>query len=315
MEQNQLREKIERQIERTAEEIFSLKKDGKFDSEECNALKTKIIGDLWKWAKSVFGNRIENAGVEIMKCVSLSLEKFDETKQEKFMNYISAALKSEIKRANEKQRVFEASAIDFPKKKERRLRQILRLVENYGKDISDSRTLEKISAMFGTTAKEIEALLSLRERALTTPETAENDDGEVVSRFDTANFLSWKQSTLSKSDFEIREELSTKLSKIDQTFKNAQKRTKPYLAALLTHRVLTELEKAQTETETINELLCGVSFTNSAESKRVIRSFFGSCDFVSQEQVAAWFGRDKTDASRTMRNFRKMLEEKLSTQE
>ena len=81
----------------------------------------------------------------------------------------------------------------------------------------------------------------------------------------------------------------------------------PYLAALLMHRVLTELENARIEKDEIEELLQNMSFACESESKLVVKSFFGSGEFVSQEQIAAWFGRDKTDASRTLRNFLKKM--------
>ena len=200
MEQNQ--EKIERKIETTAEEILSLKKDGKFNSVECSALKTKLADHAWRWAEIVFGRaKISNASEEIMKCVRWSLENFDEAKISNFINYLSVAMKNEINRANEKQQVFEASAIDFPNKKKRKLRQMIRFAEQYGKDICDQTVQEKLCQFFGATKEEIEDLLNLRKRAETVGEKTEDRDGEEISLFDSAVFSLWKQTA--KSELEI----------------------------------------------------------------------------------------------------------------
>ena len=85
---------------------------------------------------------------------------------------------------------------------------------------------------------------------------------------------------------------------------------------MLTHRILTEFDEAKIDHETIEKLLCGKRFANTAEAHKVIQSFFGNGDFVTQEEVAAWFNRSKTDASRAVGRFLEKIEnvrEKVST--
>ena len=72
---------------------------------------------------------------------------------------------------------------------------------------------------------------------------------------------------------------------------------------MITHRILAELESAKIGKEAITEALHGVSFMKTVEAERVVQIFFADGEFVTQEEIALWFGRDKTDASRAMKKI------------
>ena len=121
MEANQQREKFECKITATFSELLLLKEKNKQDSEEFTSLRTKLAGNIWKWASGVFQKAwVQNAGEEIMKCVNLSITSFDGSAK-KYIPYISVSIKNEIRRANEKLKLFESSATSFPQKKQKQL--------------------------------------------------------------------------------------------------------------------------------------------------------------------------------------------------
>ena len=130
------KKQLEERIEKTVFQILS-------DSESLS-LKTKLAGDLWNWAKLVFGEeRVKNAGKEIFECVNRSLTNFH-GKAKDYIKYISASLKKEIFRANKNNAIFEKQVVSLPEKKNRLLWQIKRYAEENNIDIQ-----EKLSVIFG----------------------------------------------------------------------------------------------------------------------------------------------------------------------
>jgi len=87
-----------------------------------------------------------------------------------------------------------------------------------------------------------------------------------------------------------------------------QDRTKPYLSALLTHRVLCELDAAKVDSTVIAVVLRNVRFSDTEHGRTLIRLFFEAKSFPTQEDIAKQFGKDKTDASRTISIFIKKLQ-------
>ena len=122
MEVNQQRKKLECKITETFSELLLLKEKNKQESEEFYSLRMKLAENIWKWATGVFQKaEVQNAGEEIMKCVNFSITSF-EGAAEKYISYISVSIKNEIRRANEKLKSFESSAISFPQKKQRQIK-------------------------------------------------------------------------------------------------------------------------------------------------------------------------------------------------
>ena len=303
METNQQREKLECKITETFSELLLLKEKNRQDSEEFTSLRTKLAENIWKWASGVFQKAgVQNAGEEIMKCVNLSITSF-EGSAEKYISYISVSIKNEIRRANEKLKLFESSAISFPQKKQRQLKQMIHWAEQYGKNISDPEVQERLAAIFGTSKSEINELLRLQEQSRTTGEKSVDEDGNEYSVLDEKSVS--QKSGCGDVDFDFLielEELDSCVEKINDAYLNSQERTKTYISALITRQFLCEAESANIEIETALDLIRKKTFAETQAARKVIE-FFQKNELPTQEEVASWFGKDKTDASRTMRKF------------
>ena len=303
METNQQREKLECKITETFSELLLLKEKNRQDSEEFNSLRTKLAENIWKWASGVFQKAgVQNAGEEIMKCVNLSIVSFDGS-AEKYISYISVSIKNEIRRANEKLKLFESSAISFPQKKQRQLKQMIHWAEQYGKNISDPEVQERLAAIFGTSKSEINELLRLQEQSRTTGEKSVDEDGNEYSVLDEKSVS--QKSGCGDVDFDSLielEGLDSCVEKINDAYLNSQERTKTYISALITRQFLCEAESANIEIENALDLIRKKTFAETQEARKAIE-LFQKNELPTQEEVASWFGKDKTDASRTMRKF------------
>ncbi|MBO6176735.1 MAG: hypothetical protein J6O39_04265 [Treponema sp.] len=303
METNQQREKLECKIMETFSELLLLKERNKHDSEEFNSLRTKLAGNIWKWAGIVFQKvNVENAGEEIMQCVKNSITSFEDS-VEKYISYISVSIKNEIRRANEKLKSFESSAISFPQKKQRQLKQMILWAEQYGKNISDPEVQERLAAIFGTSKSEINELLRLQEQSRTTGEKSVDEDGNENSVLDEKSVS--QKSGCGDVDFDSlieSEKLNSCIEKINDAYLKSQDRTKQYLSALITRQFLHETENANIEIESVIAIIQKKPFAEAPEAKKIIE-FFQKNELPTQEEVASWFVKDKTDASRTMRKF------------
>ena len=300
--------KLEEKITRTVEEIFSYPeayRKAEELTEELKTLRTKLADAVWRWAKLTFGEgRIANAGKEIMECVDRTLEGF-QGESESYINYISAAVSDEIRRAYERNRVFEERQIPLPEKKMRLLRNMLRYAELTGRghlfDTADGRA--KLAGCYDMTGKELERLLIWNARSTTVSENSENGDGEDFLLFDRGNFVQQYSHENAEATLFQKEALEEQIVAIDAMYSGEQERTKPYLSALLTRQVLEELEKGGVESATALKLLEKCSFAMMDKARKVKETFLSGDKCPTQQEVAAWSGRDKTDASRTMRKF------------
>ena len=303
METNQQREKLECKITETFSELLLLKEKNRQESEEFTSLRTKLAENIWKWASGVFQKAgVQNAGEEIMKCVNLSITSF-EGSAEKYISYISVSIKNEIRRANEKLKLFESSAISFPQKKQRQLKQMIHWAEQYGKNISDPEVQERLAGIFGTSKNEINELLRLQKQSRTTGEKSVDEDGNEYSVLDEKSVS--QKSGCGDVDFDSLielEGLDSCVEKINDAYLNSQERTKTYISALITRQFLCEAESANIEIETALDLIRKKTFAETQEARKVIE-LFQKNELPTQENVASWFGKDKTDASRTMRKF------------
>lgn len=314
------KQKLEEKIEKTAQEIFSLG-EGNVEKEnhsaEWKTLRTKLADAVWKYAGLVFGKtKIENCTVEIMNCVTNSLHAFKCDAENKYINYISAALKKEIRRANEKRSVAaECVGILFPDKKLHKMRQILRDAESYGKDIHKAETQNWLAERFGITLEELHSLIQMQEaqtvRSLDAPLANADGSSGGENNFSLLDTISDLRYDTLPEKFELQEKLQTALSKIDNAFDSLQDRTKPYIAALVTRQLLEEFSvvKELTASE-IASLLENKKFASSTEVKIAIEKFLQCGEILEQQQVAQKFGKDKTDASRVVKKFLQKLGKK-----
>lgn len=297
------KQQLEEKIRAAATEIFSLAETERHKySEEFKSLKTKLATNIWNWCNTVFGKpKTGNAGVEIMECINRSLSSFKGSPAE-YMNYIAASLKNEIRRAKAKATDEEKRLIQLPDKKEQKIKQFLHFAEQYGTDIRNTDAQQLIAKEFGRSAEEVSELVQCYFQSFVQGDTIVSDNGEELSLWEVAS-----APENMTEDFDAKIELEQFLIEIDKAFASVQKRTKPYLSALITHRLFVEAGNADMNAAV--ELLHSASFAKTDDAQKIIEAYKAGGDFCSQEDVAGWFGRDKTDASRTLKNFL----EKVST--
>ena len=291
------KQQLEEHIQATATEIFSLAETARRDGrEDFKSLKTKLAADIWKWCATVFGSeRTGNAGVEIMECINRSLSSFKKDEAAGYMHYIAAALKKEIRRAAVKAKTEELSLI----KEQRKIKQFLRFAECCGKDITNPDVQKMIAKDYGYTVEEVSALVQNYVQSFVQGDTIFSDDGEERSLWDTVP----AQETMLDETVILKTELECCLTEIDKAFAAAQKRTKPYLSALVTHRLLVELESAQADMDNAMTLLRTSSFAKTEAAQKIMAAYQKGGAFCTQEDIAKHFDRDKPDASRTLKNF------------
>ena len=295
--------KLEERITRVASEIFRIPAQSRTGSAEFLSLRTKLAECLWNWARLTFDEeKVRNSGTEIMDCVNRSLESFNGPSAD-YIKYISASLKKEITRASERKIVFDERAISLPEKKRRLLKNMIRSAKEYGKDIQNKECQEHLASMYGHTKEEIADLVKWYFQSSVQSETTVNDEGEEISLLDTKRVFENSGGRTPAQELEQKDEISLVLTSIDKVFTEQQDRTKPYLSALLTRQLLEELEQAGIDRGTALDNLAGRAFAMTDEALKVKEAFLSGESCPAQQELAAWFGKDKTDASRTMRNF------------
>lgn len=311
---------LEIKINKTAIDIFSLKKSDDFDESEYKTLFTKLSDLIWRWAKITFGQKVENASIEIMECIKRSISSFNGNLEE-YIKYISAGLKKEINNANKKNQVFEKELIKIPEKKRRLINSILKYAKSSGKNVDNQEDLKHIAIVFRLEYSDLKNLLLCESQAEVLQDNTTSSDGEEYSLIDSFisehNYIYDPETNFfikhEKQEFEKKAEKlfclveDLYLQEKDKT--ENQKSAKQYLSSLITRQLLDELSKVNIfDKEKICELLDKKDFVD----KSMIQSFKDN-KLPTQQEVAAWYNKDKTDASRKLKTFLQKLQEKLST--
>lgn len=301
------KDKLESKIKKIAEELLSIPEETRTKSEDLTILKTKLADFSWRWAEGVFGKtKIECAGEEIMKCAAACLKNFS-GQPDDFIKYLSASLKTQIERANERNAESESSAMKAPEKKSRLAKNAIRYAEENALEIRSDAAQEKIARIFGLPKEKIRRALDCCFTCRTEDEFVIGDDGEYASMFDTA-LLSPKSRNRYPAekallDGDMQAKLKHKLFRIDLIFQKKQERVKPYLSALIMRQILFELDNAKIDFGQFPAFLSEFNFSKYGKSAELLENVASGKDIPTQEETAAMFGKDKTDASRTMRGF------------
>ncbi len=140
-------------------------------------------------------------------------------------------------------------------------------------------------------------------RAISARMDSDKEEKEI-SIFETQKTINPTQEQISID----KNELENCLTVMDSIFREQQERTKPFLSALLTRVFLSKSEEAKMPSKMAQEYLAVRSFVMTAEALKVKEAFLSGDKCPTQQEVAAWFGRDKTDASRTLRKFLEKME-------
>lgn len=318
MEQDKIQ--LEDKINKIVTTLFSLKKSDEFDESEYKTLFTKLSDLIWRWAKITFGQKIENASIEIMECIKRSLSSFKEGENE-YVKYISASLKIEIENANRKNQLSERELIRIPEKKRIRIKQIFKYAEGYGKSLESNSDLKKIASVFNLSDFDLKELLQWKHQAGVLQDYVISNDGNEISliesQISSQSFLFNPEAVFFNKEINknIENRINDFLSLVDEVFVQEkektenQKKSKQYVGALITRQIMEDLSKIHSIDQTkICKMLNKKRFTD-----QTVLELFKQEKLISQQEIAALYNKDKTDASRKVKTFLQKIQEKLST--
>ena len=285
-------------------------------------VRRKIIVEVCKMyflgkAKNADG---ETYADEIVLVTTDCLKKFSVSTSAKqgipFSRYVCASVSRKINSEKEKASLSDRNAgMKFSDDVQKKIRRVLQLDKHYvqfgiadEKRRNEKRRNEKIAAALEMSEEDVVSLKNCETTATSSLE-AKNADGDEYSLVETTE-LSAKLNREAEPETALlsvcdKTERAARIAKIESLFDRQQERTKPYLAALLTRELLEELLHIHDmSAEEIAGLVGGVHFAD----KEIVQDFVqnaGSADWTlpTQQEIAARFGRDKTDASRTMVRF------------
>ena len=274
-------------------------------------LRAKLTDAVWRWALQTFNpEKIENAAVEIMECVNRSVLSY-EGSAEHYINYLARSLKQEINRANIKLHTFHSEIIPLPENKRRKWNQLCAAAAHYGKDIERAETQAWLAKRTGYPVNEIAELIQWQLQTAVQSEHIDFENGNGYSLFDSAALCIQNGYKTADTFLIEQDHIKHCLRLINAAFAASQDRTKPYLSALLTHRVLCELNAAKVDSTVIAVVLRNARFADTEHGRTLIRLFFEAEAFPTQEDIAKQFGKDKTDASRTIHKFLQKVRQKV----
>ncbi len=303
----------EAKIIRIAMELFPFIQKKNTSCAEFLTLRTKLTDAVWRWTLLTFNpKKIKNAAVEIMECVNRSVLSYEGT-AEHYINYLARSLKQEINRANIKLHTFQSEIIPLPENKQRKWNRLCAAAAHYGKDIERAETQAWLAKRTGYPVNEIAQLMEWKAQTAVQSEHIDFENGNGYSLFDSAALCIQNGYKAADACLIEQDHIEHCVQLIDAVFAASQDRTKPYLSALLTHRVLCELDATKIDSTVILEVLHNARFSDTEHGRTLIRLFFEAKSFPTQEDIAKQFGKDKTDASRTIHKFLQKVRQKVSS--
>ena len=305
------KENFEAEIKYLADEFFSISKEDNYLASKRNTLKEKLWIALWRYYKEIqytgyeYDDEIiaEKYSDVINSTIAKTMEAYKIEKEAPFLHYVNAAVKNEISRERQKNYLH---GLKVPQKIFRQWKLLLQLAHSRGIDSRDINKMRELGSMLGYSRNVLEQVLDFGK--VTICSDIITIDGKERSVFDQLK----SDIGNPENELEKTEELEAVLHRftiMDNFFRKKQERVKKYLSALLTLEFFSALV-------TINKKLgrkqkfAFVDLELYAELEEIeVKGF----KILSQQDLAARFKRGKTDASRTLNEFLKEIEEKVST--
>ena len=304
------RSEYETRIQQAAEDFFYLNKS----DEEYYAIRESKKGELWiaVWTyykvlysrREISGERIYSvySGV-INECIGKCIEGYKPDVGKPFLHYINAAVKHEIARERKKTKL---RGLTIPLKISQLWNKIISLAQARGYDVSDTEKLFQIGKLLGKSEKEIRQAIDFGLTKIT-------PDISVINGTEISVLASCKSDIGNpECDYDSRLETEERIKQfavINECFKVKQKRIKPYLSALLTREFYPALDSLLKASGTQVDFL----FVDTVLFDELRGVCAAGNRLPSQQEIAARFNRDKTDASRMLNTFLKEIRKKVST--
>lgn len=305
------KEFYEAEIEARARAFFNLPKDDTDNSVQRNTCKEQLWIALWKYYKEILYAQFENesertadlySGV-INETIAKAMSAYQPENETPFLHYVNAAVKNEI--SHERQKNY-LHGLKVPQKIRRHWNQLYNLAQLKGIDTVDTAKLRQLGLILGYSETEICAAIDYA--GIGVHSNIRFCNGEEIDVFDSLVSPVGNPEVEYERQCEIDEHIR-RFKLIDDCFAEKQERVKPYVSALLTLEVYQDLSVLCT----VSEEQCTFTFIDTALFEELKNCGKNHTKPVTQQEIAARFGRDKTDASRTLRRFLDEVKEKLST--
>jgi hypothetical protein len=304
------RSEYEARIQQAAEDFFHLNKDDEACYAARDAKKGQLWIVLWNYYKVLYsrretdGERIYSvySGV-INECIGKCIEGYKPDAGKPFLHYINATVKYEIARERKKTKL---KGLKIPLKISQLWNNIISLAQARGYDASDTEKLFQIGKLLRKSEKEIRQAIDFGLTNIT-------PDISVINGTEISALASCKSDIGNpECDYESLLEIQERIKQftvINECFKVKQERIKPYLSALLTREFYPALDSLVKMSGTQVDFL----FVDAVLFDELRDVCATGEKFPSQQEIAARFKRDKTDASRMLNTFLKEIRKKVST--
>lgn len=303
------KENFEAEIKYLADEFFSISKEDNNLASKRNTLRGKLWVAMWLYYKDVqyTGYESDNertaekySGI-INETIARVIKVYKAERGTPFLHYINAAVKNEISRERQKNYLH---GLKVPQKIFRQWKLLLQLAHSRGIDSRDINKMRELGSMLGYSRNVLEQVLDFGK--VTICSDIITIDGKERSVFDQLKSDIGNPEKEFEKQEDKNQEIKTAFHQfriIDEIFKKKQKRVKKYLSALLTLKFYPDLV-ILTKMNGRKQDFAFIDFELYADLEE-IEVKGGS--HPSQQDIASRFGRDKTDASRTLNEFLKEL--------
>ena len=292
---------IETEISNLAKEFFAISNCDNALVVKRDTLKGKLWIALWMYYKDIqytgYESNNETTAEKysdvINSTIAKAIEAYKVEKETPFLHYVNAAVKNEISRERQKDYLH---GLKVPQKISKYWKQLCQLADSRGIDNRDINKLRQLGVTLGIPKNVLEQVLKFGKIKITGDSITV--DGKKINVFDTV------QSNIRNPEVELEKKEDTqtvfrRFKIIDEFFGKKQKRVKPYLSALLTLLLFYDLATLNTQLNTKPKF----SFVDIALYDELQEIQIKGGSNPTQQDIALRFGKMKSDASRTLKNF------------
>jgi len=303
------KENFEAEIKYLADEFFSIPKEDNYLASKRNTLKEKLWVAMWLYYKDVqyTGYESDNERTAekysdiINETIARVIKVYKAERGTPFLHYVNATVKNEISRERQKNYLH---GLKVPQKILRQWKLLLQLAHSRGIDSRDINKMRELGSMLSYSKNVLEQVLDFGKVTIYSDIITIDDKERSV--FDQLKSDIGNPEKEFEKQEDKNQEIKTAFHQfriIDEIFKKKQKRVKKYLSALLTLKFYPDLV-IFTKMNGRKKDFAFIDFELYADLEEIEVKGVSN---PSQQDIASRFGRDKTDASRTLNEFLKEL--------
>lgn len=312
---------------------------------EYQKLQMRIPVSVWKYAESLFPNgiriaqkgkkgiicRLCDSGLEINEFLNNFVGTFepDTSRNEEYvLHYIAKVLRQKIReagirKANEDRR----QGIRLTDNKtddshDKAFADLLKICDEYGKNIREKNTAEWLSAQTGKKVEKIKDLIDSHSFTFTANEVKDKD-GDICSLFDLVSeeklepiSQNLSQEKIKSGEEERRNRFKSLLEPIlenyEAQYKAARSDTKKggFLSAVMTNSIFAKFDDLTSLRSFTCELISRCEFAREKVCLNMLEEWKNGKKTISQKELAEKFGRDPSKVSKAAAGLKGIWEEK-----